>query len=431
MDSFPTRLLITIILVIFIVLLNIVLAAVDNVSEARLTKLKDDGNKNAQKALKKLEKEIKLRNSIKIFAMFFELVSAVFVSSLIDLFVTNHDIQTNYTLVMLVGILVYAFILELFAIYFPQKLTAKSPEKTMFSLMWLIDFICIICSPFERALYLISSLSLKPFGVESSGDEDEVTEEDIRFMVDMGSESGAIDPEEKEMIHNIFELDDTPIRDIMTHRTDVEFLWKGEDVSVWEETISSTNHSIYPICGESVDDIAGVIKTIDFYKLLRNSGNFDINSIIRVPYLVPESIKADDLFRQMQKNKNHFAIVLDEYGGLAGIATMSDLLEEIVGDLDNDAEAVEEDDIVQLGENTWKILGSTDIELVCETLGVSLPIEEYNTFAGMILSELGEIPEDGSIVELDAHGLKIKVTKISEHRIDEAIVTKELIPETE
>ena len=431
MDSFPSRLLITLILVIFIVLMNIALAAVDNSSEARLTKLKDEGNKNAQKALKKLEKEIALHNSIKISVVFFELVSAIFVSSLIKSVIIVQGIQKNYPLAIFVGILIYAFVLELFAIYFPQKLTAKSPEKMMFSLMWLINFVCLICSPFERALYFLSSLLLKPFGVNSSDDEDEVTEEEIRFMVDMGSESGAIDPDEKEMIHNIFELDDTPIRDIMTHRTDVEFLWKDEDISVWEKTISSTNHSIYPVCGESVDDIAGIIKATDFYKLLRNSDNTDINSIIRVPYLVPESIKADDLFRQMQKNKNHFAIVLDEYGGLAGIATMSDLLEEIVGDLDNDAEAPAEDDIVQLDENTWKILGSTDIERVCETLCISLPLEEYNTFAGMILSELGEIPEDGSTVELEAYGLKIKVTKISEHRIDEAIVTKELIPETE
>ena len=159
---------------------------------------------------------------------------------------------------------------------------------------------------------------------------------------------------------------------------------------------------------------------------MRNSGQADkdISSIIRSPYLVPESIKADDLFRQMQRQKNHFAIVLDEYGGLAGIITMSDLLEEIVGDLDNDSESEDEEEIIKLDSNTWKILGSTDIDTVSKTLEIDLPIEEYNTFAGMILGELGTIPEDGSTTEVEAYGLQIKVTKISEHRIDEAIVCK-------
>ena len=247
-----------------------------------------------------------------------------------------------------------------------------------------------------------------------------MTEEEIRMMVDIGSESGAIDPDEKEMIHNIFELDDTQVGDIMTHRTDTEILWL-EDKDTWKETVSETNHTIYPVCDNSIDNIVGTINSKDFYRTLLSGG--DVGALLRTPYFVPETLKADDLFRQMQKTKTHFAVVLDEYGGLGGIITMSDLLEEIVGNLSNEYDEKEDDDIVAIDSNTYRISGSCDIDLVSETLGVDLPVEEYNTFAGMILGELGTIPEDGATPELEAYGLQIRVTKIREHRIESALVT--------
>ena len=224
------------------------------------------------------------------------------------------------------------------------------------------------------------------------------------------------------MINNIFEFDDTPAKDIMTHRTDVEFLWIEDDIDTWDKSMLETNHSIYPVCDESVDNIIGVLASKDFYRLLRTEENPDVHSLLKTPFFIPESIKADELFRQMQKNKTHFAVVLDEYGGLGGIITISDLLEEIVGTLSSDTDEVEED-IVQLDTNTWKISGGTDIDLVSETIGIELPVEEYNTFAGMILGELGTIPEDGTTPELEAYGLAIKVLKIEDHRIEESKVT--------
>ena len=185
--------------------------------------------------------------------------------------------------------------------------------------------------------------------------------------------------------------------------------------------IADTNHTIYPVCEENVDNIIGILNRTDYYKA-RLKGS-DIKKTLKSTYFVPETIKADDLFRQMQQTKNHFAVVLDEYGGISGVITMNDLLEEIVGNLSNDSDDAEEADIVMLDDNTWKISGSCDIDLVSETLSVELPIEEYNTFAGMIFAELGEIPEDGSTPELEAYGLSIKVTKINEHRIESTKVT--------
>lgn len=427
MDPFPSDTLISIVLLFIIALLRLVQVSVDSVSEARLSKLADTGDKTAKKALKMVENSLKVYNCLKNVIIFAELLIAGILTISACKFISDFNLQGYEIPVMIVFVIVTGFIIQLFGIYIPQKIASSNAEKIMFSFMWLITLSYYFSLPMVKLLSFLSSVILMPFGLKASDDEDdEVTEEEIRFMVDVGSESGAIDPDEKEMIHNIFELDDTPIKDVMTHRTDVVFLWKEDGLDVWEETVSSSNHTIYPICGETVDDIVGVLRTNDFYKLLRNNENpsgDDVLNIIKSPYLVPETMKADDLFRQMQQCKNHFGVVVDEYGGLAGIITMSDLLSEIVGDIDND-ESDEEDDIVELDSNTWKISGSTDIDLVSKVLNIDLPIEEYNTFAGMVLGELGAIPDDGTTVEVEAYGLMIKVTKIFEHRIDETIVCK-------
>ncbi len=426
-DSIPPRSILTVIIILTLILLRFAKSSVHQVSEARLSRLSEDGNKKAKKALKFIDKSATTIVRLQVVIIFLELLAAGMGMSVIQSFVEEYSLSEYFVHICVLGLLVLAFVIQLFGIVIPKKLTAQNAEKVLFPLMWLISLSYHIGLPFEKILSFLASLILLPFGVKSDSDEEEdVTEEEIRFMVDMGSESGAIEPDEKKMIHNIFELNDTLVKDIMTHRTEAVFLWKEESVKEWEDTIGESNHSVYPVCGDSVDDILGIINTANFYKLLRKSknDNIDVSSIIKDPYLVPESIKADDLFRQMQLSKRHFALVLDEYGGLAGIITMSDLLEEIVGDLDNDTETPVEEEIVKLDENTWKILGSTDIDLVCEVLDTELPIEEYNTFAGMILSELGAIPEDGTTTELEAYGLQIKVTKIAEHRIDEAIVCK-------
>ena len=426
MDSIPVRTITSVLLILVVMVVRFAQVSVEMVSEARLNRMAEDGSKKAKVALKRMEKESRIYNCLKIISVFAEFCCAAIITVMLKDIIIEKNLYEYMYLILLGGMLALAIVFQIFCVYFPRIIASKNSEKIMFSLMWLINLSYYIITPIERALYFIASLLLMPFGVKRNPEDDEdVTEEEIRFMVDMGSESGAIDPDEKEMIHNIFELDDTPVKDVMTHRTDVEFLWK-EEIDDWEKTISETNHSVYPICGETVDDILGIIKTTDFYKLLRNNedGNPDVSSIIKSPYLVPETIKADDLFRKMQLKKNHFAIVLDEYGGLAGIITMSDLLEEIVGNLDSDTESVEEIEITQIDSNTWKILGSTEIEIVAQTLDIDLPIEEYKTFAGLVIGELGAIPDDGTTAELEAYGLKIKVTKIFEHRIEEVLVCK-------
>ncbi len=422
LDTLPSRLLISFCLVILISLLRCGENAAKAVGESRLKLKAEGGSKRAAGIVSILREPGKLHNCIRFSVVFSELILAVFFAvSVSPLWGFSKEIL-NYGL----SIIILGCVLLVISVYLPKKIAAKNPEKVVFSLSWLLFGAYYICSPGAWLLSGCANLLALPFGIKPNDEEEEVTEEEIRFMVDMGSENGAIDPEEKEMIHNIFELDDTPAESIMTHRTDVIFLWL-EELEEWEEIINESNHSIYPVCVDSVDNVVGILYSRDFLRLLRRDDSItqeSVKDILRQPYFVPESIKASDLFRKMQSNKTHFAVVLDEYGGLGGIISISDLLEEIVGNLDNEFDKAEEEEIVRLQENTWRIFGSADIDNVSETLGVELPVEEYNTFAGMILGELGTIPEDGTTVELEAFGLKINITKIDEHRIEETIVCK-------
>lgn len=428
MDTLPSQLCLIAVFILITAFYRCAENAVENISEAKISKLAEEGNKKAMRLCKLLDSPNQLYDSIRLVVMITELILSAFTATKFAALICAKTDMTPFlsVLVSVAGLLVVLLVL---GVYVPRRLGAKYDEKIALALSGVLTGTYYIGMPFVFILSGIANLIVRIFGITGNEPDEDVTEEEIRLMVDIGSETGAIDPEEKEMIHNIFEMDETPARDIMTHRTDVDFLWLEDGIDEWEKTISESNHSIYPVCGENVDDIRGILNSRDFYKMLRNNQT-EVQAILRTPYFVPESIKAKDLFRKMQKNKTHFSVVLDEYGGLGGIISMADLLEEIVGSLSNEYDDHEEE-LVQIDETTWKILGSADIDLVAETLQVDLPVEEYNTFAGMILGELGSIPEDGATPELEAYGLQIRVTKIEDHRIEDALVCVLEKPEQE
>ncbi len=420
MDTLPSRLLLSFGFIVLIAIMRSVEVSFDIVGEARIKARRDSGSSRAKRFLKLAKKPARVNTCTNLATMTLTIIlSAYSVYAYAPYFEFESTILK--CAVIIIGV---CAAITVFGIGLPTRIAAKNPEKALFSFAWIFFVLYYIFLPFSLLFSLLADLLSTLFGIKPGEQNDEVTEEEIRLMVDMGSENGAIDPDEKEMIHNIFELDDTPVENVMTHRTDVDFLWL-EDLDDWEESMYESNHSVYPVCGESVDDIVGILHSRDFLHLLRKNGNATLEStkeILRQPYFVPESIKANDLFKNMQENKTHFAVVLDEYGGLSGIVSMSDLLEEIVGDLDNEYDEDNDEKIVKIGENTWKIRGSADIDEVSDALGVELPTDEYNTFAGMILTILGSIPEDGTTAELQAYNLDIKLTKIEEHRIEETIV---------
>ncbi len=308
----------------------------------------------------------------------------------------------------------------------PKRVAMRYSEKLALAMSGLIYGISQLFNPIVWLLTISTNSVLRLLGIDPNEDDEEITEEEIRMMVDAGSEKGAISHSEKYMIQNIFEFDDKTAEEIMTHRTEVSILWLDESLEQWEKTIIESRHSVYPVCDESPDNIIGVLKVKDYLTIKDKTLENILETAVRPAYFVPETVRTDVLFQNMKNTRQHFAIVLDDYGGMSGIITMNDLLEQLVGDLeDDDTLPLESPLIERLDSQTWKIQGTAPLGMISEQLGVGLPEDEYETFGGFIFGLLGTVPEDGSTPELEEYGLNIKVTKIKGHRLETAIVCRD------
>ena len=328
-----------------------------------------------------------------------------------------------------IAVILITLILSYFTLIFgelvPKRIAMKKAEQLSLAISGLVAFISRLFAPIVWLLTVSTNAVLRLLGIDPNEKDDEVSEEEIRMMVDVGSEKGVIDADEQMMIQNVFEFDDLAVEEFATHRTDMVVLWEDETVDQWNQTIRENRHSLYPVCGETADDIIGVLNAKDYFRLEDRSRETILREAVRPAYFVPQSIRADALFRQMKKTRNHFVVLLDEYGGVQGIVTMNDLLEQLVGDLDDDTSAPEEpSEIQQLDENTWRILGTAPLDEVGEQLQVTLPTDEYDTFGGFVFGSYGLVPDDGTQFELDACGLHIKVVEIAEHRIEQTLVCR-------
>ena len=327
-----------------------------------------------------------------------------------------------------VSLVAITVILSYFTLVFgellPKRIAVHYAQKLSLGLAGLIHIMSKIFAPVIWLLTASTNGILRLFGIDPNAEEDEVSEEEIRMMVDAGSEKGHIQPEEKEFIQNVFEFDDKTAEEVMTHRRDVALLWMEESDEQWYKIIAGGRHSVYPVCEESADSIVGVLYVKDYFRLEEKSRENVMRKAVRPAYFVPETVRTDVLFRNMKKNRNHFAVVLDDYGGMSGIITMNDLLEQLVGELEDDAtEPADPSLIEKLDESTWRIHGTAPLHLVADTLGIRLPEYEYDTFGGLVFGLLGRVPEDGSTPELEEFGLQIRVTLIREHRLESAVVT--------
>ena len=256
---------------------------------------------------------------------------------------------------------------------------------------------------------------------------DQVSEDNIMAIVEKGEESGAIQSNEKELIENVFEFDNMTAKDVMIHRTDMVTLSLEEEEEVILETIRQSGLSRFPVCGEDVDDIVGVLSTRDYLLSFRDPCPKPMRELLRPAYFVPETVPADVLFRDMQGKKTHMALVVDEYGGTSGLVTLEDLLEELVGNIYDEFDPQEEQEIIPLADGRWRVSGSADLEELAEAMELELPEDEerdYDTLGGLVFSQLSVIPEDGSRPVVDALGLHIQVEELCDRRVEWALVEK-------
>jgi putative hemolysin len=326
-----------------------------------------------------------------------------------------------------IAVIVITIILSYFTLVLgelvPKRIGMKKAEQLGLGMSGMIYYVAKIFAPLVWFLTASTNLLLRILGIDPNGEDNAITEEEIRMMVDVGSEKGAIDSEEKEIIQNLFEFDDKTADEIMTHRIEMTVLWLKESDAAWKETIGRSRYSNYPVCGADLDDVAGVLKAKDYFRLECQERNLVMEQAVKAVQFVPETVRADILFQNMKKRREHFAVVLDEYGGTSGIITMNDLLEELVGDLEDDADAPKERPVIEvLDDHTWKIQGSAPLHEVAKVLKVKLPVEQYETFSGMAFGLLGEIPDDEQKPEVEGFGLAIQVMEIQGHIIQYAIV---------
>ena len=322
--------------------------------------------------------------------------------------------------------LVISFFTLIFGELVPKRVAMKKAEMVARFASGVVYGLSVVMSPVIALLTLCTNGVLRLMGIDPNADEEEVSEEGIRMMVDIGEEKGAIEADEKEMIENVFEFNDTVAEDVMVHRTDMVMVWVGDTDREIVETIESTGLSRFPVYEEDADDIIGILSSRDYFLNSRRESPKPLRELLRPAYFVPESVPADVLFRDMQSRKTHMAIVVDEYGGTSGLLTMEDLLEEIVGNIYDEFDPQEAQEIIQLEPNLWRVAGGAELDDVAAALDLEFPEdEEADTLSGLIFDQLPVIPKDGpSQVEVEAAGLHIKVESVADRRVAWALVSK-------
>lgn len=420
---------------LILILLNAFFAcaeiAVIGFNEAKLEKMEEDGNKKAKKLRRLTSNPAKFLATIQVAITLSGFLGSAFAADNFSSYIVKWVISWGVSIpenvidsIAVISItLILSFVTLVFGELVPKRIAMQKGEKIALAMSSSICFISKLFAPLVALLTFSTNAVLRLFRIDPNDNEEEVSEDDIKLMVDA---SEHIDSEEKELIQNIFEFDDLTAGEIATHRTDVALLRLDESDDDWDRAIRTGRHTRYPICGESADDVVGILNTRDYFILDDRSRESVMKNAVKPAYFVPLSVKADVLFKNMKKERAPLAIVLDEYGGMHGVITMNDLVEQLIGDFSTDEHTEGEDpDIVQIGtdeEPRWLIKGDAMLSDVNDELKLNLSREDSDTFGGYIFSLLGLIPKDGETPTLETDGLIINVTAIKDHQVVSAEV---------
>lgn len=403
--------------------------AVLSVNETKLERMAADGNRKAARLRKLTVQPARFLATIQVAITLSGFLGSAFaaenfsdglVSWLLSLGVPVPAATLDALAVVLITLVLSYFTL-VFGELVPKRLAMRKAEPLALGMSALL---CAIARAFAPIVWLLTASTngvLRLLGVDPNADEETVSEEEIRMMVDAGSEKGVIDRTEKEFIQNVFEFDDRTAGEIATHRTEVQLLWLEDGEEAWAHTVRTGRHSRYPVCEGSADNVVGVLDVRDYLCLEEKDRAAVMEKAVRPAYFVPECVRADVLFRNMKRTGEPMAVVLDEYGGFEGIVTMNDLLEQLVGELDGDS-GEEAAPVQEMSPGIWRVRGDAPLAEVAAALNVPLPCSEFDTFNGLVLSALGSIPPDGSAAEVNTAGLEIREAEFRAHQVKTALV---------
>lgn len=427
-DSIVSLLLIQIILIA----LNAVFAsaelAVLSVNESKINRLAEHGSKKARRLRNLLKEPAKFLSTIQIAITLSGFLGSAFAADgfsdplvdwLVGLGVTLSR-NTLDTLSVIFITLVLSYFTLIFGELVPKRIAMKKSEALALKVSGIVSGISVLFKPIVWLLSVSTNAVLRMLGIDPNETEEQICEEDIRMMVETGGESGAIDKDEQTFIQNVFEFDDLSVGEILTHRTDLTMLWLEDTDETWEKVICNSSFSRYPVCDGSPDRVVGVLNAKVYLREKDKSRDNIMCSALEPAYFVPETVKADVLFRNMKQTHNTFAVVLDEYGGLTGVVTIQDLIEELVGDLQENHSILEtaEPQIRQLDCDTWEISGNAELDEIEREIGVTFDTEYINTFTGYIFDRLKGIPDDGQTnIELKLDNISVTIKEIKDHQV--------------
>lgn len=415
------------IVLIALIFLNALFSSMEmayiTLNDAKVAKLAKDGNKKAVKVAKILKHPSRFLATIQIGTTLAGFLSSAFAADAFAYKLAPRiyellpmiSVEVWKTLSIILITIVLAYFSILFGELVPKRLAMKYPERIAFAGVSLMRGMYVVTRPLTKLLSVSTNVVSKVFGV-SDQDENTVTEEEIRMMVDVGQEKGSIQHEEKEMIENVFEFNDKLVSDVMIHRTDIYAIPVEATTSDILKDLKGFQYSRIPVYEETIDDIVGMLYIKDLLEYFDETGTVKIKDVMRHAYFVSENKMINELFRELQKNKNQIAVVLDEYGGTAGIVTMEDILEEIVGEIFDEYDDVE-NEYEKIDDNTFMISGGVTINELKKILNTEIPEGEYDTLSGYLVDILGRIPSDDEKPVIETERVTYKIEEYEDKRI--------------
>ncbi len=441
MDTDPGSIIVQIVILFALIFVNAFFSmsemAIVTLNDNKIDKMAAEGNKKAKQIKKLTENTSSFLSTIQIGVTLAGFLTSATAAQSFAGMLAGAIAKTPIVDVIPLGIIngfstvVITLVMSYFSLVLgelvPKKIAMSKPEKMAFMAAPILVFVAKVTNPIVKFLALSTNGVLRLIGIDPHADEEVVTEEEIRMMVDVGGEKGVIEDTQIEMINNIFEFDDIDVADIMTHRTDMVCIDDDEPLSEAVKLSIENGFSRIPVYEEDPDDIVGIVYIKDFLKYVGTTlpKTKTVKDMMRPAYYVPETKRCGELFTEMTEKRVQMAVVIDEYGGTAGIVTLEDLLESIVGNIQDEYDQ-EDEEISIINDTIFEVDGITDIEEVEEHIGKTFPEGDYDTIGGYIISVLGFLPEDGQMNEVTFENVKLTVLNVEERRIGKVKV--EILP---
>lgn len=420
--------------ILFLVMLTLINAffasaemAIVSVNKNKMKMLANEGHKKAKILCKLIAEPTKFLSTIQVgitLAGFFASASAATgISEQLGNFLTNINVPYGNQIAFIGVTIILSYFTLVFGELVPKRVALRKSEKIAMASLSSIIIISKITAPFIKVLSLSTSLIVKLIGLDSGELEEVVTKDELKSFIEAGEEHGAINESEKEMIEGIFKFDNTKVEKVMTPRTKVYCIDINEPLDFYLDELLEMRYSRVPVYEDDIDNIIGILYMKDFMIEAKSEGfsNVNIKSILKQPYFVHEGKKVQDLFRQLQKSQRHIAVIIDEYGGFSGIITIEDLLEEIVGEI-NDEDDSGEKRIIKVGENTFLVDGLTTLDELNNELNIDIQLEDVDTVSGFIINLIGSIPSERNENIIEYKDITFKIDKLGEKRIERILV---------